>query len=137
MTESFVNGSAAAPLSIRATAVVAVVSLFSYAPIYLAYRGASHLLALPFGELAFQGIIQGLVQAVFTIMAYNRTVAILGVSRAVLFPALVPAMSILIGIPAVGEIPNALQIGGLAAVSIGMMLAVGIFRRAKRKSSAG
>ena len=71
------------------------------------------------------------MQAVFTIMAYNRSIAILGVSRAVLFPALVPAMSILIGIPAVGEIPNALQVAGLVTVSIGMMLAVGLLKRAK------
>ena len=117
--------------AIRATAVVAVISLCFFAPCYLTYRGPAHLAALPLAPLVFQGVVQGLVQAVFTIMAYNRSIAILGVSRAVLFPALVPAMSILIGIPAVGEIPNALQIAGLVTVSIGMMLAVGLFRRAR------
>jgi hypothetical protein len=40
-------------------------------------------------------------------------------------------MSILIGIPTVGEIPNALQVAGLVTVSIGMMLAVGLLKRAK------
>ena len=117
--------------AIRATAVVAVISLCLFAPCYLTYRGPAHLAALPLAPLVFQGVVQGLVQAVFTIMAYNRSIAILGVSRAVLFPALVPAMSILIGVPAVGEIPNALQMAGLVTVSIGMMLAVGLFRRAK------
>ena len=115
--------------AVRVTAVVAILSLFFFGPAYLVYRGPQHLADLPLLPLVFQGIVQGLVQAVLTIMAYNRAIAILGVSRAVLFPALVPAMSVLIGIPAVGEIPNALQIAGLAAVSAGMLLAVGIFRR--------
>ncbi len=115
--------------AMHATAVVAVVCLCIFSPIYLAYRGPAHLASLPLGPLVFQGVVQGLVQAVFTIMAYNRSIAILGVSRAVLFPALVPALSILIGIPAVGELPNALQVAGLVTVSIGMMLAVGIFNR--------
>ncbi|HYI30274.1 MAG TPA: DMT family transporter [Bradyrhizobium sp.] len=114
--------------AIKATAVVAVLSLCFFAPCYLVYRGPQHLALLPLGALVFQGVVQGLVQAVLTIMAYNRSIAILGVSRAVLFPALVPALSILIGIPAVGEMPTALQIAGLATVSAGMLLAVGILR---------
>jgi drug/metabolite transporter (DMT)-like permease len=117
--------------AVRATAIVAVLSLFFFAPAYLVYRGPQHLAALPLLPLVFQGIVQGLVQAVVTIMAYNRAIAILGVSRAVLFPALVPAMSVLMGIPAVGEMPNAMQIAGLIAVSAGMLLAVGIFRRSR------
>ena len=117
--------------AVRATAVVAVLSLFVFAPAYLVYRGPQHLAGLPLLPLVFQGIVQGLVQAVLTIMAYNRAIAILGVSRAVLFPALVPAMSVLIGIPAVGEMPNALQIAGLIAVSAGMLLAVGMFTRSR------
>ncbi len=113
--------------AVRATALVAVLSLFFFAPAYLVYRGPQHLAALPLLPLVFQGIVQGLVQAVVTIMAYNRAIAILGVSKAVLFPALVPAMSVLMGVPAVGEMPNALQIAGLVTVSAGMLLAVGIF----------
>ena len=120
--------------AIRATAVVAVISLCFFGPAYLVYRGPGHLAALPLVPLVFQGVVQGLVQAVLTIMAYNRSIAILGVSRAVLFPALVPAMSILIGIPAIGEIPNGLQIAGLVTVSIGMMLAVGLFNRVRKTS---
>ena len=33
------------------------------------------------------------------VMAYARSVALLGVSKAVLFPAIVPALSVLIGVP--------------------------------------
>ena len=109
--------------------MVAVLSLCVSTPIYLAYRGPAHLLDLPFGVLAVQGVIQGLVQAVITIMAYSRAISILGVSRAVLFPAIVPAISIMIGIPLLGEIPNALQIVGLLFVSLGLLVAIGILRK--------
>ena len=123
--------------AIRATAVVAVLSLCVFIPLYLVYRGPQHLAALPLLPLVFQGLVQGLVQALITVMAYNRAIAILGVSRAVLFPALVPALSILIGIPAVGEIPNALQIAGLVTVSVGMLVAVGIHKRFTRAQPSG
>ena len=66
----------------RRPAVVAVLSLCFFAPCYLVYRGPQHLALLPLGALVFQGVVQGLVQAVLTIMAYNRSIAILGVSRA-------------------------------------------------------
>ena len=61
-------------------------------------------------------------------VAYSQAVILLGVSRAVLFPAIVPAVSVLIGIPIVGEIPSVLQIGGLALVTLGLLTTVGMFR---------
>jgi drug/metabolite transporter (DMT)-like permease len=115
--------------TVRATSVVAVLSLCVIVPIYLGYRGPTHLASLPRAPLVFQGVVQGLVQSVITIMAYNRSIAILGVSRTVLFPAIVPAISVLIGIPALGEIPNALQTAGLVVVSVGMFVAVGALNR--------
>jgi drug/metabolite transporter (DMT)-like permease len=111
--------------AVRATSVVAVVSLCVVVPIYLGVRGPAHLAALPRTSFVFQALLQGLLQSVITIMAFSRAVAILGVSRAVLFPALVPAISVLIGIPALGEIPTALQLAGVVVVSAGMLVAVG------------
>ena len=61
-------------------------------------------------------------------IAYSQAIRVLGVSRAVLFPAMVPAVSILIGIPIVGEVPNTTQIAGLLLVTIGLMAAIGAFR---------
>jgi drug/metabolite transporter (DMT)-like permease len=111
--------------AVRATSVVAVLSLCVVVPIYLGVRGPAHLAALPRTSFVFQALLQGLLQSVITIMAFSRAVAILGVSRAVLFPALVPAISVLIGIPALGEIPTALQLAGVVVVSAGMLVAVG------------
>lgn len=113
----------------RATAVVAVLTALVVVPGYFAYRGVGRLAILPADALLAQGISQGLIQGVVTLLAYSKAIAILGVSRAVLFPAIVPAISIVIGIPLVGEWPDQMQITGLALVTIGLLAAVGLVAR--------
>ncbi len=117
--------------ALRATAVVSVVSCLVTTPLYLAWMGTAHLLALPLGLLAFQGIVQGGLQGAITMIAYSQAVILLGVSRAVLFPAIVPAATVLIGIPVIGEIPSGLQIAGLCLVTLGLLTTVGVFGRFK------
>ena len=111
--------------ALRATAVVVVLSCVITTPTYLLWVGMAHVLALPFATIAFQGLVQGGLQGAFTMVAYGQAVVLLGVSRAVLFPAIVPALSVLLGIPIVGEIPGLLQIAGLALVTLGLMTTVG------------
>jgi drug/metabolite transporter (DMT)-like permease len=114
---------------LRATVVVAVLSGLVTTPAYLLVMGLDHLHAAPLGMLAFQGLAQGGLQGAFTMLAYAQAVVLLGVSRAVLFPALVPGLSVLIGIPMVGEIPSLLQISGLVLVTLGLLTTIGLFRR--------
>ena len=114
--------------ALRATAVVTVLSCLISTPAYLLWVGSAHLAELPLVPLAFQGLIQGGLQGAVTMVAYGHAVVLLGVSRAVLFPAIVPAVSVLLGIPIVGEIPSVLQIGGLLLVTLGLMTTVGLFR---------
>lgn len=114
--------------ALRATAVVAVLSLLVTTPVYLLSMGSAHLLALPLGALAFQGLVQGGLQGAVTMVAYSQAVLLLGVSRAVLFPAIVPALTVLLGIPIVGEMPSPLQIAGLGLVTLGLLTTVGMFR---------
>lgn len=115
--------------ALQATTVVAVLSFVVTTPLYLVAMGFAHLQALPWGMLTLQGLIQGGLQGVITMVAYSQAVIFLGVSRAVLFPAIVPAVSVLVGIPIVGEIPSALQISGLGLVTLGLLTTVGLFRR--------
>jgi drug/metabolite transporter (DMT)-like permease len=115
--------------ALRATAVVSVLSMVVATPTYLLWAGAAHLAALPVATLALQGLVQGGLQGVVTMIAYTRAVILLGVSRAVLFPAIVPAVSVLVGIPIVGEIPSALQIAGLALVTAGLLVTIGVLDR--------
>lgn len=115
--------------ALRATAVVSVLSFLIATPAYLAAVGVSHLASLPLGFLAFQGLVQGGLQGAVTMVAYSQAVMLLGVSRAVLFPAIVPAVSVVLGIPIVGEIPSVLQVAGLGVVTLGLLTTVGVFRR--------
>jgi len=125
--------------ALRAIAVIAVLSCLVMTPAYFALDGADRLALLPVGALVLQGLVQGGLQGVVTMVAYGRAVILLGVSRAVLFPACVPAVSVLVGIPIVGEMPGPLQIGGLALVTFGLLTTVGMFRwiSAARNVSAG
>mgnify|MGYP003377124425 CR=1 FL=1 len=84
---------------------------------------------LPAGQVAIQALVQGVLQGAIGIVAYSHAIRVLGVSRAVLFPASVPAMAILVGIPTLGEIPTVLQLVGVALVPVGLVYAVGAFRR--------
>lgn len=115
--------------ALRATAVVSVLSCVLTIPAYLAAMGTAHLAALPLDFLAFQGLVQGGLQGAITMIAYSQAVMLLGVSRAVLFPAIVPAVSVVLGIPIVGEIPSALQVAGLGLVTLGLLTTVGGLRR--------
>jgi drug/metabolite transporter (DMT)-like permease len=115
--------------AIRAMSVVSFLSLLVVLPGYLAWYGPSHLSARPVLPMTLQALVQGLMQGVVALTAYSQAIRILGVSRAVLFPAMVPAVSILIGIFIVGEIPNATQVVGLLLVTVGLMFAIGAFQR--------
>jgi drug/metabolite transporter (DMT)-like permease len=107
--------------------VVAVLSGLATTPLCLLRVGPEHRAALPLGRLAFQGLIPGGVQGAITMVDYSQAVVLLGVGRAVLFPAIGPAVSVLIGIPIVGEIPSLLQIAGLAFVTVGLLTTIGLF----------
>lgn len=115
--------------AIRAMSVVSFLSLIVVLPGYLAWYGPAYLQDRPVLPMMTQALVQGLMQGVVALTAYSQAIRVLGVSRAVLFPAMVPAVSILIGIPVVGESPNATQVTGLLLVTVGLLCAIGVFQR--------
>lgn len=122
--------------AIHATAVAALSSAVVVVPAYLVWFGAGHLASLPTGPLLLQGVTQGLVQGVIGLIAYSRAVHLLGVSRAVLFPTIVPAASVLSGIPVLGEMPTPLQVFGLVLSTVGLLIAVGAHRMLPARRAA-
>lgn len=122
--------------AIRAIGVVSFLSLILVLPGYVAWFGLDHIRNLPPGAMVVQALVQGLGQGVLAITAYSQAIRVLGVSRAVLFPAMVPAVSIVIGIPIVGEIPDGFQIAGLLLVTTGLLGAIGLFRLGRKRPSS-
>jgi drug/metabolite transporter (DMT)-like permease len=114
--------------ALPATAAVSVVSMVIAVPAHLGFLDLSRITALPIETLLVQILVQGVFSGVVAVIFFTRAAELLGPSRAAIFPALVPAAAILIGIPVVGEWPTALQAAGLGLVSIGLLSAVGVLR---------
>jgi drug/metabolite transporter (DMT)-like permease len=114
--------------ALPATAAVSVLSAALILPVYAATTGFDRLLALPTATLLTQVVIQGVLSGVVAVIAYTRAAELLGPAKAAVFPALVPAAAMIIGIPVTGEVPTAFQLGGLALVSFGLLVAIGVLR---------
>jgi drug/metabolite transporter (DMT)-like permease len=115
--------------AIPATAVVSVLSALIVVPAYAATTGVSHLLSIPPAVLVPQILVQGVLSGVVAVICFTRAAENLGAARAALFPALVPASAILMGIPIAGEWPNFGQWLGLGLTSLGLLVAMGVLRR--------
>jgi drug/metabolite transporter (DMT)-like permease len=120
--------------AVRAVAVVSVLSTIILLPVYAISGELRPLLATSSSVLLTQGLVQGLLQGLIGTTAYSHAIRVLGVSRAVLFPATIPALAILPGIPIIGEKPSAAQIAGLGVVTTGLLVASGIWRMFRRRS---
>jgi drug/metabolite transporter (DMT)-like permease len=108
----------------QATAAVSVLSAAVYTPLYLAGDGWARLMTVDPTMLAAQIVVQGGLSGVVAVLAFTRAVQLLGPGKAALFPALVPATAVIIGIPVAGEIPAAIQIAGIALATIGLSASV-------------
>jgi drug/metabolite transporter (DMT)-like permease len=70
--------------------------------------------------VALQGFVQGVLTAVISLVWYGRAVSILGASRAASFAALSPAMTALMAIPVMGEVPGLQDWIGIVLISLGV-----------------
>lgn len=113
---------------LHATALVSVLSLVLFAPVYFVLHGDA-LLQAPVSELVFQGLAQGVFSAILALVFFTKTVKELGAGRAAVFAALVPGLSALFAYPALGEVPSTHHLVGLALVCGGMVLALGLIKR--------
>jgi drug/metabolite transporter (DMT)-like permease len=109
---------------VAATAAVSVLSALIYVPVYFAAFGWHRLLAITMTTLAIQIFVQGVLSGVVAVLAFATTVQLIGPSKAAVFPALVPAAALLVGIPVTGERPTLPQAAGLCVVTFGLLLAI-------------
>jgi drug/metabolite transporter (DMT)-like permease len=110
---------------VNAFSAATVISVLSLAllPLYAAFSGFERVAALGVGENALQALAQGILAGPAALYLFAFSIQTIGVARAAVFPATVPALTILSGWLLLGEAPTALQAAGLVAVLAGFYLA--------------
>ena len=109
---------------LHAASIAAAGALFTYVPLYAFVTGAS-LTHAPWRDVALQGVVQGLLTAVISLLLYGRAVSILGASSGAAFAALCPAMTALFAIPVLGEWPTMIDWIAIALISVGVYFVSG------------
>jgi drug/metabolite transporter (DMT)-like permease len=105
--------------SVRATVIISVLSLLIYAPLYALAFGFARVIAVGWMENITQVVAQGILSGPLATYLSAYAASVLGTGRGATFSALVPGFTMLIGVLALGEMPTALQLVGLAIVAIG------------------
>ena len=105
-----------------AATVISVLSLTLF-PAYAALGGLGRVAAIGLGENALQALGQGILAGPGAMYLFVFSIQRLGVARAAVFPAIVPALTLLVGWLLLGETPTALQAVGLVTVLSGFYLA--------------
>jgi drug/metabolite transporter (DMT)-like permease len=110
---------------VNAFSAATVISVLSLAllPLYAAFSGFARVAALGVGENALQALAQGILAGPAALYLFAFSIQTIGVARAAVFPATVPALTILSGWLLLGEAPTALQAAGLVTVLLGFYLA--------------
>ncbi len=106
-------------------AVISVLSLVWYAPLFLA-AGASRLDQAGSGDIALQFVYQGLLAGLLAPIMYTRSIHAIGAPRAALIMVLVPVLTPILGWLFLGEIPGWLTVAGILLVLPGMAMAGGV-----------
>jgi drug/metabolite transporter (DMT)-like permease len=104
---------------IDAMPAVAVTAIFSLAGLPLLRFSLDNALRAGFAENLLQAVVQGIFVGPVAVYLFTRSVVLLGVSRAAVFPSLVPPFTLLVGFLALGEAPSISQLIGLVIVIVG------------------
>lgn len=118
--------------AIDATLAVALGALVSAVPLYpLAIAAGlveSRLALAPWGEIAFQAVYQGGLAMLVAGIAFTQVITTFGPLKATMATALVPSLAALAAVPVLGEPLSVAALGGLACVTIGLLVGVGALR---------
>jgi drug/metabolite transporter (DMT)-like permease len=92
-------------------------------PVYVASGGLGRVTAIGLGENALQALAQGIMAGPAAMYLFAFSIQLLGVARAAIIPAIVPALTLLLSWLLLGEPPTAMQTAGLMTVLSGFYLA--------------
>lgn len=83
----------------------------------------------PASAWGWQALFQGVLGGCLALLAYTRSVALLGAGLSAIFPALVPPLAVLVAIPLTGHWPSVTQWGGVALASIGLVVSLDLLKK--------
>ena len=109
---------------LHAAAISAGGSMALYLPVFAVSPGGN-LASAPFGDIALQAVVQGVLTAIVSLLLYGRAVAILGASSGAAFAALCPAMTAVLAIPILGEWPTIHDWAAVGLISVGVYIVSG------------
>ena len=95
-----------------------------YLPVFAVTTGIT-LAAAPWSDIVLQGFVQGVLTAIISLLLYGHAVGILGASSGAAFAALCPAMTAVLGIPILGEVPNTTEWIAIITISAGVYVVSG------------
>lgn len=110
------------------TAAVSVVSAIAIVPTMLVWGDFGRIAALPADGLIAQIIVQGLLSGVLAVIAFGIAVRHLGAAKAGLFPAIVPAATLMLGVAITGAMPGGAEWIGAGLATLGLVTAIGLVR---------
>ncbi|MCX7057408.1 MAG: DMT family transporter [Proteobacteria bacterium] len=105
------------------TAVISVVNAALYLPLYFATGGLQRLALVPVHDIALQVIYQGVLTGILALVAFTFAIERLGAAGAASFTPLSPVLVAFTGWLILGDTIDATTATGLAAVSIGVLVA--------------
>lgn len=119
---------------LQGIAVVSVLSLITYLPVYLLWLPKGMAQA-SWQEVAWQGVYQGLITSMLALLTYTRAIALLGASSAGAFVPTVPVVVALLGMAILGEMPSALEWIGILTVVAGVFAASGTLEQLRWRNT--
>jgi drug/metabolite transporter (DMT)-like permease len=108
----------------QGAALAAVFGMVIYLPLYSILGG--NLMEYSFGQLAVQGLYQGIITSVVAFLLFNYALSVFGAAGTGAAGASIPVFTALLGIVLLGEYPSWIVVLGMATVILGLPLAIGL-----------
>ncbi len=109
----------------QGTALIAVMSMILYLPIYSFIFGG-RVFDYPVSTILTQGLYQGVLTSIGAIFLYSSAIAIFGATGAGVAGALIPVLTVILGAIFLGEIPGWIEVLGIVVVIGGIPFAMGL-----------
>lgn len=105
---------------LHASAIAAVTSAILFLPVYIAFlpKGLS---GTPWSALALQAVYQGVLTSAVGVLAFNRAVELLGTAAGAALSALIPVITLVLGLLLLGEMPGWTDACAAVLISLGVL----------------